>query len=55
MPGKIFGTALVLFLVFAALLAGALNVGEQRMLNQWSAGRVSDAVPASDAVSPAEP
>ncbi len=54
MPGKIFGTALVLFLSFAALLAWVLNIGENRMLHQWAEGRVSDSVPASSVVSPAE-
>ncbi|MBA3686535.1 MAG: hypothetical protein H0W72_15035 [Planctomycetes bacterium] len=54
MPGKIFGTVLVLFLSCCALLAWALMAGEKRMLNQWADGRVSDSVPASPVVSPAE-
>ncbi len=54
MPGKIFGTALVLHLIFCALLAWMLMGGERRMLDQWSEGRVSDSVPASSLVSPAK-
>ncbi len=54
MPGKIFGIALVLHLIFCAALGWILMRGEDRMLGQWAEGRVSDSVPASQIVSPAE-
>ena len=45
---------LVLHLIGCALLAWALLAGENRMLRQWGQGNVSDSVPASQIVSPAE-